>query len=84
MRTNFAIRIKSKDDYDSVIQNMINLNYGEDKHWNLRMLDKHHENLFLTAESGDNELTLYSKGNLLEETIYDSYEEFKNAYDENN
>lgn len=84
MRTNFAIRIKSKDDYDSVIQQMINLNYGEDKQWNLRMLAKHSNDLFLTAESGDDELTLYSQGNLLEETIYDSYEEFKKVYDENN
>lgn len=83
MKTNFAIRIKSKDDYDSVIQQMTNLNYGEDKQWNLRMLSKHSNDLFLTSESGDNELTLYSQGNLLEETIYDSYEEFKQVYDEN-
>lgn len=80
--TSFAITITNIPDYRQTISKMKKLGYEEDHYWNEMIIQEGiSKTLYLTKGEGESFLSLF-KFNTEENNTFDSYEEFKKAYDE--
>lgn len=82
--TSFAIKITNMPDYRQLMSKMKKLGYEEDHYWNEMIIQEGiPKTLYLTKGEGESFLSLF-KFNTEEDNTFDSYEEFKKAYDGNN
>lgn len=79
--TSFAIKINNIADYRQIMSKMKRLGYEEDHYWNEMIIQERiPETLYLTKGEGESFLSLF-KFNTEEDNTFDTYEEFKKAYD---